>query len=168
MRNKKVKKTALVGVLFALAMVLSFLESFLTPLLGLPPGVKIGLANVVIVFCLYGLGARYAMALAVLKALFSLATRGVTAGLLSLCGGLLSLLAMALLIKLLGREHKLPVSVCGAIFHNMGQLAGIWLVFAGQVAVLYYFPVLLLSGIGMGVLNWLLVKCVMPYLEKIN
>ena len=48
MQNSKAKEVALGGVLFALALALSFLASIITPLLGLMPGIKLGLSNVVV------------------------------------------------------------------------------------------------------------------------
>ena len=56
LRNEKTRRVALMGLLFALSVVLSFLEGTLTPLLGLPPGVKLGLANVVVMYALFFLG----------------------------------------------------------------------------------------------------------------
>ena len=85
------------GLLFALSVVLSFLEGTLTPLLGLPPGVKLGLANVVVMYALFFLGRGSAFTLVLLKSFFVLLTRGAMAGALSLGGGLLSLGVMAVL-----------------------------------------------------------------------
>ncbi|MEG2672808.1 MAG: Gx transporter family protein, partial [Ruthenibacterium sp.] len=92
MKQTNTRRTALLGMLFALAMVLSFLEGSLVPLLGLPPGVKLGLANVVVMYALFFLGKADAGMLVVLKSAFSFFTRGASAGALSLAGGVLSLL----------------------------------------------------------------------------
>ena len=51
-RREQTRRVALLGMLFALAMVLSWLEGLVTPLLGLPPGVKPGLANIVVMYAL--------------------------------------------------------------------------------------------------------------------
>ena len=66
MRNKKAHEVALSGLLFALAIVLSMAESAITPLLGLAPGVKIGLANIVVMYAVFFMGARQALLLVVL------------------------------------------------------------------------------------------------------
>ena len=71
MRSNKSRRIAWMGLLFALAIVLSFVESLITPLLGLMPAVKLGLSNVVIMYALLFLPRRYAAALVVLKALFA-------------------------------------------------------------------------------------------------
>ena len=93
MRNGTARRVALGGMLFALAIALSWLESCVTPLLGLMPALKLGLANIVVMYALLFLDTRSAAALVALKALFALLTRGVTAGALSACGGVLSRLA---------------------------------------------------------------------------
>lgn len=67
LRNEKTRRVALMGLLFALSVVLSFLEGTLTPLLGLPPGVKLGLANVVVMYALFFLGRGSAFTLVLLK-----------------------------------------------------------------------------------------------------
>ena len=87
MQNYKARQTALLGMLFALSMALSFLESMLTPFFGLMPAMKLGLSNIVVMYAVLFLNRRSALYLVLLKALFALLTRGVTAGFLSLCGG---------------------------------------------------------------------------------
>ncbi len=163
-RNTHARRVALTGLLFALALALSFLESQITPLLGLPPGVKIGLANVVVLYALLFATRRQALLLVLLKAGFALLTRGGAAGMLSLAGGLLSVVMMMLL--LLPRLHASVwlVSAAGAVCHNMGQLLAVRL-WMGPFA-LYYTPVLLLAGLAMGSLNALLLRALLPALEK--
>ena len=124
MRYTKAKEVALLGVLFALAMALSFMESALTPLLGLLPAMKLGLSNVVVMFALLFLPRRQALLLAVLKAVFALLTRGVTAGFLSLCGGGASFAVLCLLLAWPRPVTGFIFSVCGALAHNIGQLCG--------------------------------------------
>ena len=97
---EKTRRIALSGLLFALAMALSFIEGTLT-IPGLLPGMKLGLANIVVMYALFFMGPRQALVLDVLKALFVFLVSGFTAGLLSLCGGLLSLLVMWVLYYLL-------------------------------------------------------------------
>ena len=61
---------------------------------GLLPGKKLGLANIVVMYALFFMGPKQALVLDLLKALFVFLVSGWTAGFLSLCGGLLSLLVM--------------------------------------------------------------------------
>lgn len=159
MRNGKARRVAGTGMLFALAIALSWLESCVTPLLGLMPALKLGLANIVVMYALLFLGTRSAAALVVLKALFALLTRGVTAGALSACGGALSLLVLWALL-----HAPFPVSgylycVCGALTHNLGQLAGAAVILSSAMA-LGYVPVLLVAGVAVGALNSLLAGAV--------
>ena len=86
-RSQKARETAWTGMLFALAIALSYLESLVSPLLGLMPAIKLGLSNIVVMYALLFLRTRTALLLVVLKALFAFLTRGATAGFLSLCGG---------------------------------------------------------------------------------
>lgn len=86
MRSQKARETAWTGMLFALAIALSYLESLVSPLLGLMPAIKLGLSNIVVMYALLFLRTRTALLLVVLKALFAFLTRGATAGFLSLCG----------------------------------------------------------------------------------
>src|SRR5699024_11202731 len=127
MSNKqpsKAKQVALSGMLFAMAMALSFIEGSLT-FPGLLPGMKLGLANVVVMYALLFMGVRQALILDLLKALFVFLVSGPTAGFLSLCGGLLSLLVMWLLYDVLPfRPTWFILSVSGAFAHNVGQLIG--------------------------------------------
>ena len=166
MRNTKARQVAFGGMLFALAIVLSLVEGMVTPLLGLPPGIKIGLANIVVMYALFFLGRGQALSLVLLKSFFVLLTRGASAGALSLAGGLLSLAVMLLLT--LSPKHQpsyFILSVAGAVSHNLGQLlmASLWLQTAFSLA---YAPVLILSGIGMGALTAVSLRLLLPALEK--
>ena len=166
--NQKVRQIAVMGMFFALALVLSFLEGLLPPVPMLPPGVKLGLSNIVTMYCLLYMGRGPAYLLAVLKAGFAFLTRGGTAGLLSLCGGLFAVTVMALLM--LPKRHMASVfllSVSGAVFHNLGQLAGSSLLIGG-FAAFAYLPVLLLAGVAMGTVTGLILKTVLPAVERLN
>ena len=83
---EKTRHIALSGLLFALAMALSFIEGSLV-IPGLLPGMKLGLANIVVMYALFFMGVKQALVLDVLKALFVFLVSGFTAGFLSLCGG---------------------------------------------------------------------------------
>ena len=167
MQNSKAKEVALGGVLFALALALSFLESLITPLLGLMPGIKLGLSNVVVMYALFFMGGRQAYALCLLKAFFVLLTRGVVAGFLSLCGGLLSLTVMLLLCRLPIPVTDYILSVCGSVFHNLGQLIAASFVLK-NVFTLAYAPILLVSGLVMGALTARGLAAILPALRRLG
>ena len=121
--SKSVRHVVYVGILFALAITLSWAESLIPPLPFLPPGVKLGLSNVVTMYCLFCIGWREAFLIALLKGAFAFVTRGATAGLLSGAGGILSVLSLLLCIRLFKqRISYTALSVIGAVCHNLGQL----------------------------------------------
>lgn len=164
---EKTRRIALSGLLFALAMALSFIEGTLT-IPGLLPGMKLGLANIVVMYALFFMGPRQALVLDVLKALFVFLVSGFTAGLLSLCGGLLSLLVMWVLYYLLPvRPTWFILSVCGALAHNIGQLLGAGLILSSAMS-LYYAPVMLVLGLIMGALTSLTLKAILPALGRLG
>lgn len=159
-----IRRLALLGVLAALAIVLSIVESML-PLPTPVPGIKFGLANIVVMYALIFLGWRDALLLAALKALYGFITRGATAGLLSLCGGLLAVAVMSLALYLLkDKISYLALSVLGAIAHNIGQLA-VASVLLGTV-MWYYAPILLISGIATGTITSLLLRATLPAMRR--
>ena len=164
MRNQVARQVAYTGVLFALALVLSLFEGAVAGFMGLPPGVKPGLANIVVMFCLLCLSRRQALLLVLLKAGFALLVRGGMAGVLSLAGGLLSFLVMAGLLLLPKPPSILLVSVFGALAHNFGQLLVVRLTMGPGALV--YVPVLLVSGVLMGCLTALLLRVLLPPLER--
>ena len=166
-RNPKgaARRVALLGVLFALAAVLSLFEGALAGAMGLPPGVKPGLANTVVMFALLFLGLPPAACLAVLKALLALLTRGAVAGALSLCGGVFSVGVMWLLRRF-GKPTPFILSASGALAHNLGQLAGAAVLLSSRAA-LGYAPVLLIAGLAVGGVTWGLLRALLPYLARI-
>ena len=129
---------------------------------------KLGLANIVVMYALFFMGPRQALVLDVLKALFVFLVSGFTAGLLSLCGGLLSLLVMwVLYYKLPFRPTWFILSVCGALSHNIGQLLGAGLILSSAMS-LYYAPVMLVLGLVMGALTSLTLRAILPALGRLG
>lgn len=138
------------GMLVALAFIFSYIESLIPISVGIP-GVKLGLANLVAVVALYTLGAVPAFALSLVRIVLTGFTFGNLASMMySLGGGMLSLLVMAG-----AKQTKLfsitGVSVLGAVFHNVGQIAVAVLV-VETTSLFYYLPVLLISGMAAGIL----------------
>ena len=144
------KKTATYGLLLALGMILSYVE-ILLPLDFIAYGVKLGLANLISVFLLYRKNFKTAALINLLRILLvALLFGNVMSLVYSLCGGLLSLLVMALL-KVTKIFSPVGVSVAGGVAHNIGQLF-IASIILGSSAVLYYTPVLLIAGVVCGFL----------------
>ena len=161
----KSRKIAVCGLLGALALVLTLLEGMLPPIPGLPPGARPGLSNIVTMFATGSLGLPYALAIALIKGVFAFLTRGVTAGLMSLSGGLMSTLAMWVVWKKT-RFSLLFTGVCGALAHNAAQLC-IAVLLTGRAA-LFYIPAMLLLSIVCGLCTGLVLRLLLPLLEKLH
>lgn len=152
----------LMGLLFALSLVLTAVEYMIPPIPMLPPGVKLGLSNIVTMYCLFFLGRKPAFTIVFLKSGFVFLIRGFTAFLMSLSGGLLSTLVMMLLLMLTSANLSyLVISIAGAITHNIGQII-IASFLLGTGLVMAYLPLLLISGVIMGNITGTLLKVIMP------
>lgn len=135
---------ALSGILLAIACGISYIESVIP--LPLPLGAKPGLASIVIMFSIIKLDLKNTFAITLLKSVFVLFIRGITAFTLSLCGGLISLIIMLIIYKLTDSSYILMSSV-GAVFHNVGQLlAAGFIYYHSFSAVTAYMPVLIITG----------------------
>ena len=166
-RGSKTQEIALSGLLFALAMALSFVEGTLV-IPGLMPGMKLGLANIVVMYALFFMGGKQALVLFLLKALFVFLVSGWTAGFLSLCGGLFSLLVMwVLYYHFPVRPTWFILSVCGALAHNVGQLLGASVILSSAMS-LYYAPVMLVFGLIMGSLTSITLRALLPALGRLG
>ena len=162
--RSKAKQIAICGLLGALALVLSALEGMLPPLPGLPPGARPGLSNIVTMFAAGTLGLPSALCIALIKGVFAFLTRGVTAGLMSLCGGLCSTFMMWLVWKKT-KFSLLFTGVCGALAHNAAQL-GVSLALTGMAA-LFYTPQMLLMSVVTGLVSGLVLRLILPALQRI-
>ena len=143
-KKSSAQKVALYGVLIALAMVLSYVEMLIPLPVGIP-GVKPGLANLVVFLALYMMTARGALLISMVRILLVSITFGNgSAFLYSMAGGILSFLVMWIFQK---KDFLLPsgVSIAGGIAHNVGQLL-MAAVILENGAVFTYFPVLLAAG----------------------
>ena len=149
---KKTKRLVLLSMLTAVAMILSYVESLL-PSVGIP-GVKMGLANIAVIFALFRFGWKEAAALSLVRVvLVSLLFGSVGAMLYSLAGAVLSLAVMALLRRI-DRFSTVVISVAGGVAHNAGQILMAMLILQTK-QLLGYLPVLAVSGIAGGVLTGL-------------
>ena len=139
------------GALFAvLALMFSYLE-MLFPIPLPVPGIKLGLANLVVLLALYRFGWKDALAVDLVRILLAALLFGsLFSALYSLCGGLLSFSVMALLKKS-GRFSMIGVSLAGGAAHNAGQLAVAALI-VQNAGLLSYLSVLLISGAVTGIL----------------
>ena len=158
----KVQKMALLGVLTAGAIVIAILESFI-PSVGIP-GVKLGLANIVILVILYELGILEAIIVNLLRVIVVGLVRGTFLSmgfLMSLTGAFLSLGIMILFYLLIKKFSIIGVSVIGSVFHVAGQIL-IAMLFLGTAYIFLYLPVIALSaiitGVFVGIMAHLIIK----------
>ena len=145
------RKIALVGILTSAAIVISILESFI-PSVGIP-GVKLGLANIVILITLYELGIKESLLVNTLRVFLVGMLRGslLTMGfLMSFTGAVFSMTVMIIFYLLVKKFSIVGVSVIGALFHVFGQIL-IAIIFLGSGYVLFYLPFIALSAIITGV-----------------
>lgn len=162
------KNTAFLGVMLSVVFVLSWLEFIVSSLLLLPPHIKLGLANIVIMYCVIFVSKKSALTLSILKSLFVLLTRGPIAGLLSFCGGMLSIIIIIVLIAIFKDKISfIALSVAGALAHNMGQLIAMTPIF-GSLMFISYLPVMIVSGVIAGTLTGILLKVTFPIFTYIN
>ena len=145
----KTKKIAVLALAIALAMILSFVESQIPAFVAIP-GVKIGLANIAVVFVLYKLGWKEAVLISLVRVFMVSVLFGTAVSLFySVAGAVLSLTGMVLLRKT-GLFSTVAVSVTGGVLHNVGQILMACLLLETNVIV-YYLPFLILSGVIAGV-----------------
>ncbi len=133
----------------ALALIFSYIEAILPINVGVP-GVKLGLANLIIIIALYELDTRYAFFINLVRiCLAGLMFTGVMAMLYSLTGGMISLLVMVFLKKT-DRFSMIGVSMAGGVAHNFGQLLIASFV-VSNIKMFLYFPILVFTGIASGI-----------------
>ena len=161
------RKLTVLSLSVALAMVFSFIETLIPPIVAVP-GVKLGLANVVSVFLLYSVGRREAFTVAVIRVcLSSLLFGSVDSLIYSLSGAVLSLFGMILLMKL-PIFSPLSVSVVGGVLHNVAQIICACIIME-NAAIASYLPVLIISGTVAGIFVGLLAVLLTSKLSgKIN
>ena len=151
-------------MLTALMMVLGLIERQFPLPVGIP-GIKLGLANSVLLYSVYMLGVRQSIALMLIKTMLSwFIYSNMNAMLYSFTGGALSLAAMVFVSRMPGTS-EIGTSVMGAVCFNIGQiLAAVWQLKTPQL-LFTYLPVLMISGVVTGILTGAVAKLVMRHLK---
>ncbi|MCR4955108.1 MAG: Gx transporter family protein [Lachnospiraceae bacterium] len=163
--NRKSTTVAYLGMLTALAMILSYVESLIPMSVGIP-GVKIGLANLVVMVALYTVGIKWAFALSMVRIILVGFTFGSMSSMMySFAGGMLSFLVMVI-AKKTGFFSVRGVSILGGVFHNVGQIA-LAICLVENVKLVFYFPVLLVSGTAAGVAIGILATMIIVRVKKV-
>ena len=138
------RKITTLALTVSLALIFSFIESRIPAFVAIP-GVKIGLANIAVIFALYKLGIKEAVTVSIIRVFLVSILFGSPISLIySISGAILSLSVMILLKKLTPLS-EVTVSISGGIMHNVGQIATASVMLSTNIVV-YYLPFLLLSG----------------------
>lgn len=163
----KTKKLTALALSVSLALVLSYLEMLLPPLSSAVPGIKMGLANILILFVLYRFGAKEAATVSALRlALAALLFGSVTTLAYSAAGAILSLGGM-ILLRRFSPFSAVGVSVLGGVLHNAGQiLVAMALMQTPEIG--YYMIVLTVTGTVSGILIGLCGALLLKYTKKIK
>ena len=159
MKNK-IKQIAMMAILIALSFVLSYVDSLIVLPFGIP-GIKLGIANIAIIYTLYKIGAKEAIVVSILRLVLSSILFGsVLTFLYSLVGAVLSL-SLMIILKKYTNLALITISISGAVLHNIGQIIVAVIVMATK-EIVFYLPILIitgiLSGIGVGILSVLTIK----------
>lgn len=167
MRNDKIKRITFTALMTAISVVLSFVESLLPTAYFMPPGSKLGLSNIPVMFSASKLSIGETLLIVVAKSVFVFITRGFTAFCMSLAGGILSALCMVLLLKKKTGFGYAGIGVLSAICHNIGQLLVSFFLVQSS-AIIGYAPVMLIASVVTGLLTGTLLRLIMPYFTKLT
>lgn len=160
------KRVAYCAMLTALAMIFGYVEALIPFGFGIP-GVKLGIANIVIVLALYMLPAYQVFLIQLARiVLVSFMFGNMSMMIYSLAGGMLSLLVMTLLKKIKGFSIT-GVSIAGGVSHNIGQLA-VAVLAVQNVKIAFYFPVLMAAGLLTGCMVGMLAYKIKPVLDNVE
>ena len=160
------KKIAYYSLLIALALVLSYVESQIPPLMSVP-GMKLGLTNLVVLVALYRLGYKDAILINIVRILIVGFTFGNGVSILyAISGAIISFITMALL-KRFTSLHVIAISTAGGIMHNVGQILMAMVLF-GSKQLLWYLPFLWASGIAAGIIIGIISGFIMKRLPNVK
>lgn len=160
------KKLTRLSMFLALSILLSIVESFFPILSGIIPGMKLGIANIIIVIVMFLYGKKDAFLIAILRVfLMGMLRTGVFSitFFFSLTGSLFSVGIMALLYKT--KLSIIGVSIMGSIFHSIGQMI-IAILLLKIPNLIYYLPFMILFSLITGLITGYLAKQSIQHMEK--
>ena len=159
--NKSIKRIAIIAMFIALSSILSYLESFIPVFI---PGVKLGLANVIILIMLYEFKFYEALIVQLLRIIvvsLILGTILTPTFLMSLSGGILAYIVM-LIFSRIKIFSVIGTSILGSISHSVGQII-VAIIIMGTKAVIYYLPFIMVLSLATGVLSGIIAR---TYLKR--
>lgn len=163
-KKLSVKKIVVIAIFISLALILSYVDS-LIPIAIMVPGIKMGLANVIIIFSLYMLGYKATFFISIIRVILSSILFGnILTFAYSFAGAILSLLIMVIL-KNRVKLATITISIIGAVVHNIAQI-GVAILFMHTKEMLYYLPILMITGIISGALIGIVSALLIRFIEK--
>lgn len=141
---RKTKRLTTFALVASLAMILSFIESQIPAFVAIP-GIKIGLANIAVIFALYRLGFSGAVTISAVRIIAVSLLFGTPVSMIYSFGGAILSLSLMILLKKMTPATEVGVSVIGGVAHNIGQMIVACILLETNV-IIYYLPFLLLSG----------------------
>lgn len=161
---KYIRRITFLSTLIALSLALSIIESFYFPSL-IIPGIKLGLANIVILLVLYLFGFKEAMFVSLLRVFITSLLIGNIFQIgfcMSMVGAIFSLLVMFILKAIFKKISVVTVSIFGSLFHIIGQIV-VAIIFLENFYIIYYFPLIaiiaIVTGLCIGVVVNKILKC---------
>lgn len=164
------KNITLCSILIALAFCFSYIESFIPINLIVPiPGIKLGVANIITLFCLKNFSFKFSFFVVFIRAILQNILFGSpSAFLFSICGGLFALIIMYFLLKSEDKYFSIiGVSIAGASCHNIGQIM-IAIIYFKSISFMFYLPILLLLSIPTGFLTGFITHITLNHIKKIK
>lgn len=163
LRDRVPGMLVLSGILTAMSLALSLIDTSLSSILAFIPGTKLGLANIVSMYAIYYMGMPWAFAISAVRCFLGAVFAGqVSMFLFSILGAFGSILVMS---ALRGKISVIKVSTSGGVMHNMMQLAAAGMITATP-SLTYYLPVLMLIGTVSGFLMGIICRSVFRRLPE--
>ncbi|MBR2339908.1 MAG: Gx transporter family protein [Clostridia bacterium] len=163
-RHPKTAALSLTACLLAIALIFSYVEMLIFP--AVFPGVKLGLANIAVMFAFFIIGKKYAVAVALLRAVLSAVLFGnASTFLFSLFGTALSLSALFLSLLFGEKISRIGVGVMSCAMHGIGQIFAAMMMYS-SFGIIYYLPVLLITSVPLGAFSGVLLLLVEDRLKK--
>lgn len=162
----KTRDITLIGILTTISVVISIIESYFDFIGNIIPGLKLGLANIVVLFALYKYNFKTAISISMVR-VFIVALIRTGFGInffFSIVGALFSILVMVIVKKT--KLSIVGVSVLGSVCHSIGQVL-VGIIVLDNYNVMYYLPYLLLFSIPTGIFIGIITKRLIKYTEKV-
>lgn len=165
--KKNIRRYSVLGLLTAVALVLSYVEAILPPIWSAVPGIKIGLPNIIIIFILYKTGLKDAVTVSAIRLFLVALLFGNAMTLVYSAAGAVLSLSLMTLCKKVNLFSTVGVSIVGGVAHNLGQILVAMAIFeTSQIG--YYMLVLAVTGTVAGVFVGIAASIILKRFEKVK